>query len=62
MNETIARTIKPPIIDNKSDRETKAKSTNYEKNDTISSLGPNQLFEKVTKTNYFSKCFIHIYF
>ncbi|CAF4921279.1 unnamed protein product, partial [Rotaria socialis] len=45
-NETIARTIKPPVTDNKVNRDNKTKSTSYEKNDTIASLGSNQLFEK----------------
>ncbi|CAF4267787.1 unnamed protein product, partial [Adineta steineri] len=54
-NETIARTIKPPGTDNKSDRDNKTKSTSYEKNDTISSLGSNQLFEKSTFLDYDDK-------
>ncbi|CAF4102349.1 unnamed protein product, partial [Rotaria sp. Silwood1] len=53
--ETIARTIKPPITDNKSTRENKTKSATYEKTDTISSLGSNQLFEKSTFLDYDDK-------
>ncbi|CAF1097369.1 unnamed protein product [Rotaria sordida] len=54
-NETIARTIKPPITDNKSTRDNKTKSTTYEKTDAISSLGSNQLFEKSTFLDYDDK-------
>ncbi|CAF0982507.1 unnamed protein product [Adineta ricciae] len=54
-HETIARTIKPPSTDNKSDRDNKAKSSSYEKNDTIASLGSNQLFEKNTFLDYDDK-------
>lgn len=64
-NENLVRTIKPPITDNKTNRDHKvihidcpiqinkpvfqAKSTSYEKADTIGSLGSNQLFEKVIR-------------
>jgi len=54
-NETIARTIKPPAAENKSDRDTKTKSSNYEKNDTISPLAPSQLFPKTTFLDYDDK-------
>ncbi|CAF2085782.1 unnamed protein product [Rotaria magnacalcarata] len=54
-SETIARTIKPPVTDNKVNRDNKTKSTSYEKNDTIASLGSNQLFEKSTFLDYDDK-------
>ena len=54
-NENLVRTIKPPIGDNKTDRDVKPKPNNFNKSDAISSLGSNPLFEKGTFLDYDDK-------